>query len=62
MAEIEFPSEEEADRSPVPATSVVEVSHDPRFAGGRLVRTEAHELRSWLHELGVPFVAPTGSP
>jgi len=62
LAEIEFPTEDEADRSPIPATSVVEVSHDPRFTGGRLVRTGADELRSWLRELGVPFVPPPTTP
>jgi hypothetical protein len=62
LAEIEFPTEDDADRSPIPATSVVEVTHDPRFTGGRLVRTGADELRSWLQELGVPFVAPPTSP
>ncbi len=58
LAEIEFPTEDAADRSPVPATAVVEVSHDPRFTGGRLVRTSAEELRSWLDELGVPVIGP----
>ena len=58
LAEIEFPTEEAADRSPIPATAIVEVSHDPRFSGGRLVRTEAGELRSWLDELGVPVIVP----
>jgi len=62
LAEIEFPTEDAADRSPIPATAVAEVSHDPRFSGGRLVRTGADELRSWLDELGVPFVADPGSP
>ncbi len=58
LAEIEFPTEEAADRSPIPATAIVEVSHDPRLTGGRLVRTEAEELRSWLDELGVPVIVP----
>ena len=61
LAEIEFATEDAADRSPIPATAVVEVSHDPRFTGGRLVRTDAEELRSWLDELGVPaIVTPPG--
>jgi len=32
------------------------------FTGGRLVRTGADELRSWLRDLGVPFVPPPTTP
>ncbi|MGZ4730469.1 MAG: hypothetical protein ACXWB2_22360 [Acidimicrobiales bacterium] len=62
LAEIEHPTEDAADRSPVPSTAVVEVTHDARFTGGRLVRTGPEELRAWLRELGVPFVPSPDSP
>ena len=56
LAEIEFPDVDAAARSPIPPGAVAEVTHDPRFTGGRLVRTTATELRAWLAELGGPFV------
>jgi len=62
LAEIEFPTEDAAEGSPIPSTAAVEVTHDPRFTGGRFVRTSAEELRSWLLELGGPFVDGPDAP
>ena len=49
-----------ARRSPPPRWSRSAMT--PAFTGGRLVRTGADELRSWLRELGVPFVPPPTTP
>jgi CYTH domain-containing protein len=53
MADVEFSTDDEA-RSFVPPPAVVaEVTDDPRFTGGRLVRARRHELLAWLGDYGI---------
>lgn len=53
LAEIEFDSDQAEDDFLAPPWAVAEVTADARFTGGRLVRTDAAELRSWLEEYGL---------
>ncbi|MFE9428157.1 hypothetical protein ACFYNO_34965 [Kitasatospora sp. NPDC006697] len=53
LAEAEFDSDEEASAFPPPPGTLAEVTDDPRFTGGRLVRTERPELLVWLAEFVV---------
>jgi CYTH domain-containing protein len=53
LAEVEFESASEADALVLPSFIVREVSADPRFTGGRLVRASRQELETWLLEYGI---------
>jgi hypothetical protein len=53
LAEAEFGSDEEAAAFAGPAAAVAEVSHDPRFSGGRLCATDRPELLRWLAGFGI---------
>ncbi|PYC73568.1 hypothetical protein C7C46_25140 [Streptomyces tateyamensis] len=53
LAEAEFATDDEARSFVPPAASVAEVTDDPRFTGGRLVRASRAELVAWLAEYGV---------
>jgi CYTH domain-containing protein len=53
MADVEFSTDQEAQSFLPPATAVAEVTDDPRFTGGSLVRVRRHDLLAWLAEYGV---------
>jgi len=53
LAEAEFTTDHEASCFRPPPDSVAEVTDDPRFTGGRLARTQRHELLTWLSEYGI---------
>ncbi|WP_051967687.1 CYTH domain-containing protein [Kitasatospora mediocidica] len=55
LAEAEFSTDEESDAFEPPAGIVAEVTGDPRFTGGRLVRAHRSELISWLDDYGIRF-------
>ncbi|RHA40303.1 CYTH domain-containing protein [Cellulomonas rhizosphaerae] len=50
LAEVEFDSDESAARFVAPP-GLVEVTHDERFTGGRLVRASSDEVRGWISSL-----------
>ncbi len=52
MAEAEFESASAARAFVAPPYFHHEVTGDPRFTGGRLARTTAEEIRTWLAEAG----------
>lgn len=58
LAEVEFSSDEEMVALVPPAWVVAEVTRDPAFTGGRLVRSSRHELRQALSVYGVELPAP----
>ena len=60
LAEAEFDSDAALSSFEEPTWAVAEVTMDPRFTGGRLVQTGAHELRSWLRDFGIPSDAAPG--
>jgi CYTH domain-containing protein len=53
MADIEFSTDEEAQSFLRPPAAVAEVTDDPRFTGGSLVRARRHDLLAWLAEYGI---------
>jgi CYTH domain-containing protein len=53
VAEAEFESAQDADSLTLPSFIVREVSADPRFTGGRLVRASRQEIQAWLSEYGI---------
>jgi CYTH domain-containing protein len=53
MAEAEFNSAEEASALSLPSFIVREVTEDPRFTGGELVRTSRQELEKLLAEFQI---------
>ncbi|GHJ40109.1 hypothetical protein [Streptomyces sp. TS71-3] len=62
LAEAEFTGDEEADAFVPSRRYVAEVTDDPRFTGGTLVRTPRADLLSWLAAYGIhPDTAPAPS-
>jgi CYTH domain-containing protein len=57
LAEAEFTTDREASCFRPPPDSVAEVTDDARFTGGRLARTQRHELLAWLTEYGILVLA-----
>ncbi|GAA1756004.1 hypothetical protein [Luedemannella helvata] len=53
MAEAEFAEDAALDAFAPPAWVIAEVTGDPRFTGGRLVRAARQDLREQLREYGV---------
>jgi hypothetical protein len=53
MADVEFSTDEEAQLFPQPPVAVAEVTGDPRFTGGSLVRACRADLLAWLAEYGI---------
>jgi CYTH domain-containing protein len=53
MADVEFGTDEEAQLFLPPPAAVAEVTDDPRFTGGSLVRARRRDLLAWLAEYGV---------
>jgi CYTH domain-containing protein len=53
IAEAEFATDEEMETFAPPAVAVAEVTQDPRFTGGHLVRVGRAELQAWLSEFGL---------
>jgi CYTH domain-containing protein len=53
LAEVELRSDADLAACPPPPESVVEVTCDDRFAGGRLAVTPRAELHGWLAEFGL---------
>jgi CYTH domain-containing protein len=53
LAEAEFDSPAAADALTLPPFIAAEVTADPRFAGGRLVRAARSELLAWLSDYGL---------
>jgi len=53
LAEVEFPTVEEAEAHAPPPFCGPEVTTDPRFTGGELVRATAEQVRAWAAEYGV---------
>ncbi len=62
LAEAEFDTEAEARSFTPPGYAVAEVTDDPRFTGGRLVRASRPELLGWLAEFGIDAERPAGRP
>lgn len=52
-AEIEFSTDHEAQAFLPPPEAIAEVTDDPRFTGGSLVRARRHDLLAWLAEYGI---------
>lgn len=52
LAEAEFTSDESMRNFRPPSAVVTEVTADPRFTGGRLVRANRTQLREWLSDFG----------
>ena len=53
MADVEFSTDTEAQSFRPPPSAVAEVTDDPRFTGGSLVRAPRHHLLAWLAEYGI---------
>jgi CYTH domain-containing protein len=53
MADAEFSTDQEAQSFRAPSAAVAEVTDDPRFTGGRLVRARRADLLAWLAEYGI---------
>ena len=53
MADVEFGTDEEARLFLPPPAAVAEVTDDPRFTGGSLVRARRQDLLAWLAEYGI---------
>lgn len=53
MADAEFSTDTEAQSFLTPTAAVAEVTDDPRFTGGSLVRARRHDLLAWLAEYGI---------
>lgn len=53
LAEAEFESALDAGALTLPPFIVQEVSADPRFTGGQLVRASGQEIQAWLSEYGI---------
>ncbi len=53
MADAEFSTDTEARSFRPPPAAVAEVTDDPRFTGGSLVRAHRHDLLAWLAEYGI---------
>jgi CYTH domain-containing protein len=53
MADAEFSTDDEAQSFRPPPMAVAEVTEDPRFTGGRLVRARRNDLLAWLAEYGI---------
>jgi CYTH domain-containing protein len=53
MADIEFSTDREAQAFLPPPEAIAEVTDDPRFTGGSLVRARRHDLVAWLAEYGI---------
>ena len=53
MADIEFSTDKEAEAFLPPPAVIAEVTDDPRFTGGSLVRARRHDLLAWLAEYGI---------
>jgi CYTH domain-containing protein len=62
LAEAEFTTDEAAETFEPPADIVAEVTADPRFTGGRLVRAGRADLLSWLREYGIELPPDDGGP
>lgn len=59
LAEAEFDDDVAARAFRPPEYCVAEVTHDPRFTGGRLVVTHRRELLGWLAEFDIAAPAET---
>jgi len=53
MADAEFSTDQEAQSFRAPPVAVAEVTDDPRFTGGSLVRARRRDVLAWLAEYGV---------
>ena len=53
LAEAEFTTDEDMHTFEPPSDVVCEVTDDPRFTGGRLVRAHRADLISWLDDYGI---------
>ena len=53
MADIEFSTDKQAQSYIPPPVAIAEVTDDPRFTGGSLVRARRHDLLAWLAEYGI---------
>lgn len=53
MADAEFSTDEAASAFAFPHLAIAEVTDDPRFTGGGLVRTRRNDLIRWLAEYGI---------
>jgi CYTH domain-containing protein len=53
MADVEFGTDAEAQSFLPPPAAVAEVTDDPRFTGGSLVRARRQDLLAWLAEYGI---------
>ncbi len=53
LAEAEFTTDEDMHTFEPPMDVVAEVTDDPRFTGGRLVRAHRADLISWLGDYGI---------
>ena len=53
LAEAEFASEEEAAAHAPAPFCLAEVTADPRFTGGELVRASGERIRAWAREYGL---------
>ena len=53
MADVEFSTDKKAQSFLLPPTAVAEVTDDPGFTGGSLVRARRHDLLGWLAEHGI---------
>lgn len=53
LAEAEFATDQDMHAFEPPSGIVAEVTDDPRFTGGRLVRAQRADLVSWLAEYGI---------
>jgi len=59
-AEAEFHSGVEAASLALPSFIGPEISDDPRFTGGRLVRASREELKDWLRQYGIELNPKSG--
>ncbi|MFI9274096.1 hypothetical protein ACIGXM_25820 [Kitasatospora sp. NPDC052896] len=53
LTEADFTTDEEASSFLPPRRIIARVTDDARFTGGRLIRTQRHELLGWLTEYGI---------
>jgi len=62
LAEAEFDCDAAADALLLPPFISAEVTHDPRFTGGRLARATRSEVGAWLQEFGIQLGDPHCTP
>jgi CYTH domain-containing protein len=53
MADIEFSTDQDAQSFLPPTAAIAEVTDDPRFTGGSLVRARRDDVLAWLAEYGI---------